>query len=854
MPSEVSTVSDDQSVEEPRRELAEAREQQAATAEILRVISSSPMDLQRVFAEIATSAARLCDAYDAVILQRDGDMLRPVGHFGPIPVPDALPLVRGTVMGRAILELRMLQVADLQAEGDDYPEGSNLAHRLGFRTQLAVPLMRTGEAKGVIAIRRSEVRPFSDRQVGLLKTFADQAVIAIENARLFESEQTRTKELREALEYQTAISDVLGTIGRSKFDLQPVLDTITSTASRLCSARDAAILLREGANLRVAARRVHPDYTNILIGRDSVAGRTVLDRVPVHVHDLSAASDEFRLGRQRAARFGHRTTLGIPLLRQGEAIGCLVLWRIEMRPFTERQIDLLTTFADQAVIAIENTRLFEAEQASKRELAEALEYQTATSDVLSVISRSPNELQPVLEAIVETARRLCQSDRAIFFQLRDGYYHLAAERGTDPEFLGWLRDNPMSPELGSGSTAGRAARERRTIHVPDMVDDPEYNESAIQRRGRARSRLAVPLLRDDVVFGVILVARDAVRPFTDRQIKLVETFADQAVIAIENARLFEEVQTRTKELQGSLDWQTATSEVLGVISRSPNEVRPVLDTIVATAHRLCQAERAVIWRLEGETFRAVAHHGLPQERGESVLRVRMPLSRGSMVGRATLARRAVQVEDVAADPELAAAHAFNRAGNVHTSLAVPLLLKGEPIGVITLTRTRVALFDDKQVALVESFADQAVIAIENSRLFEAEQASKRELARSVEELESLAKVSQAVNSSLELDKVLPTILEHACAMSYAGGGTVYVVDKTTGEFRLAAAHNMSDEHIAMVRAQPMRLNSAVVGDCATRREVVQVADLSSTTPSPLIDILLRTGVRAVLAGPLLATA
>src|SRR5262245_14540542 len=222
MPSEVSTLTGDCSVEALRRELAESREQQAATAEILRVISSSPMDIQHVFAEIATSAARLCDAYDAVILQRDGDMLRPVGHFGPIPVPGPLPLATGTVMGRAVLEMRMLQVADLQAERNDYPEGSTIAHRLGFRTQLAVPLMRTGRAMWVIARLRSEVRAFSDRHVGLLKTFADQAVIAIENTRLFEAEQESKLELQESLQSQTAMGEVLGVIARAPGDLQQV--------------------------------------------------------------------------------------------------------------------------------------------------------------------------------------------------------------------------------------------------------------------------------------------------------------------------------------------------------------------------------------------------------------------------------------------------------------------------------------------------------------------------------------------------------------------------------------------------------------------------------------------------------
>src|SRR5262249_18081648 len=277
---------------------------------------------------------------------------------------------------------------------------------------------------------------------------------------------------------------------------------------------------------------------------------------------------------------------------------------------------------------------------------------------------------------------------------------------------------------------------------------------------------------------------------------------DQAVIAIENTRLFEEVQARTKELQDSLDRQTATSEVLGVISRSPNEVQPVLDTIVATAQRLCQAERGVVWRLEGETFRAVAHHGQPDERVESVLSARWPLSRGTMIGRATLARRAVQVEDVATDPELvAASHAFSRASNIHTILAVPLLLKGEPIGGITLTRTRVAPFDDKQVALVEAFADQAVIAIENSRLFEAEQASKRDLTEALEQQTATSQVLEVISSSPgELERVFQTMLENAVRICGAKFGAMHLYGENT--FRTVAMHNMPPPFPDMRRSNP----------------------------------------------------
>src|SRR5215467_4266177 len=412
---EASTIGGDQSVEQLRRELAEAREQQTATAEILRVISSSPMDLGGVFASIAASAARLCDANDAVIHRVDGDVLSLVAHYGPIPPPSTLPLKAGFFIGRAVLDKQTIHVGDVQSATNEYPAGSELAKGL-MGTILAVPLIHAGKAVGGISIRRAEVRAFSNQEIELLKTFSDQAVIAIENTRLFEAEQTRTRELTgrtqeltEALEYQTATSDVLAVISHSKFDVQPVLDIIARIASRLCSADDVIIVLKEGEDLRTVAHygAIAMDFVTLPIGRSWVAGRAVVDRQPIHVLDLATAGDEFPLSRELAGRHGHRTTLGIPLLRDGEAIGCLVLRRSVVEPFAEKQIALLQTFADQAVIAIENTRLFEAEQASKRELqartlelTESLEQQTATADVLKVISRSALDVQKVLDALV----------------------------------------------------------------------------------------------------------------------------------------------------------------------------------------------------------------------------------------------------------------------------------------------------------------------------------------------------------------------------------------------------------------------------------------------------------------------
>jgi GAF domain-containing protein len=351
---------------------------------------------------------------------------------------------------------------------------------------------------------------------------------------------------------------------------------------------------------------------------------------------------------------------------------------------------------------------------------------------------------------------------------------------------------------------------------------------------------------------VVTVSRRTVRPFTDRQIALVQTFADQAVIAIENTRLFEEVQARTKELQDSLDRQTATSEVLGVISRTPNEVQPVLDTIVATAQRLCQAERAVVWRLEGETFRAVAHHGQPEERVESLLSARMPLSRGSMSGRATLARRAVQVEDVATDPELvAASRALNRALNIHTILAVPLLLKGHPIGAITLARTRIAPFDDKQVALIESFADQAVIAIENTRLFEAEQASKRELTEALEQQTATADVSKVISrSALDVQKVLDALVESAARLTDAYDATIFQV---FGDGLRLVAHHGQVPLSGAVGQFTLPLGRGFVGGRAViDRRTIQVADiLAEADEYPESQSrALQLGVRTSLVVPL----
>ena len=556
-------------------ELRESLQQQTATADVLKVISRSALDLQKVLDALVESAARLCNANDAAVFQLFGKELRLVAHQGQIPMAGAvgqhaLPLVRGRFSGRVVLDRQTIQVADMQAEGDEYPESQKIAVRLGYRTALGVPLVHAGEAIGVIFVRRMAVRPFTARQIELVETFADQAVIAIENARLFEAEQASKHDLQESLEQQTAIGEILRVISRSPTDIQPVLDAVAERAAHMCEAYVADIIVSDGETINVGAsfgELGRPVGETLPLDRTTVMGRSIVDRCPVHVGDLQA-SDEFPLGQQLARRFGHRTILAVPLVRKDRALGTILVRRSEVRPFAEKHIALLKTFADQAAIAIENTRLFQEVQARNRDL-------TALGEVGRAVS-STLDLKAVLKTIVDRAVELSSTDAGSIFYFRQeiGRFELGETTGLDADIVATFR----KLDIAAGQTGlGEAIANGRPLQVADITKRPSnvLRDAAIE--AGLRAVLIVPLLSGDGPLGALVLQRRQPGEFSPSVVALMQSFADQSAIALENARLFDEIAQKSRELD------VASQHKSQFVANMSHELRTPLAAILGYA-------------------------------------------------------------------------------------------------------------------------------------------------------------------------------------------------------------------------------------------------------------------------------
>jgi signal transduction histidine kinase len=588
----------------------------------------------------------------------------------------------------------------------------------------------------VIVIRRTEVRPFTDGQIKLLETFASQAVIAIENVRLFKELQERNAELREALEHQTATAEVLGIISRSPTDVQPVLSAIVESAARVCGIDDVVLRLKEGDSM---VARAH--FGPIPIGRvpstDEPHFRWMREHGALHIPDVRTQNDFPVVGFNAV----WRTYLSAPLRQHGELIGTLIARRIEIRPFTPAQIKLLETFADQAVIAIENVRLF-------NELKELLEQQTATGEVLKVISRSVFDLRPVLETLTENAVRLCGADMGSIYRFDGERLNHALSYNATPELIEFLDRNPITP--GRYSVAARAALERQTIHVPDVLADPDFTFGAAQLE-TVRTVLGVPMMRGDDLVGVFTIRNFEVQPFTGRQIELVTTFADQAVIAIENVRLFQELEARTGELARSVDELKALGEVGRAVS-STLDLETVLSTIVAHAVQLSTTNGGIIYEYDEPTqeFHLRTSYRMEPELVQAYRATPLRLGQGA-TGRAAATTEPAEIPDLLQEQELPTRGIrpmLSRLG-YRSLLSVPLLLEKRIMGALTVFRREVGSFSPEVVHLLQTFAAQSALAIQNARLFrEIEEKSRQIEAANRHKSEFLANMSHELRTPL----------------------------------------------------------------------------------------------------------
>jgi two-component system, NtrC family, sensor kinase len=712
-------------------ELRAARERQAASAEILVAIAGTSGDAEGALQQIAETTARLFGASSVTLNIAGGDEWARMIRVGAISqrVGSELSAAQLRIGARNLAstvfrENRQIHIPDIDNVDPviaDWPALPH-AHAAGARAMAGTPLRREGKAIGALVVHRDRPEPFTAEELALLQSFADQACIAIENARLF-------NETQEALERQTATSDILKVIASSPADVQPVFDVIVERAVRLCGGHMGRVYRYDGDIIQMVAGhglsapgldKVHQVFPRPAAD-DTTAGLAIRSRRPYFVTDIKSDLSVPALSRQMIEALGTRSQVTVPMMRAAEPIGAITVGWADPAAYGDQQVALLQTFADQAVIAIENVRLF-------NETREALERQTATSDILKVIASSPSDVQPVFEAIARRANTLIGGFSSTVFRFIDGIAHLEAFTPTSPaadEVLQATFPRPVEDFLPfQMAQAGEVTQ----IADTEALSDDLLN---ISRARGFRSMLFAPLMNDGSSIGFIAVTRIQPGAFGDHHVQLLRTFADQAVIAIENARLFEEVQAKTRDLTEALTYQTGSSNILRVIASSPTDVGPVLDAIVENACELCDANDAIVFLENAGELRSTAHRG-PIPEGL----IKLPVSRTRITGRAFLDRKPVHVRDIhsAEGAEFPDGQEIARRLGHRTMLAVPLLREGASVGIILLRRNEVNPFSEKQIALLQTFADQAVIAIGNVRLFEQVQERTRELSKSLDEL------------------------------------------------------------------------------------------------------------------------